>query len=58
MPEFITLQEASELARVPLSTVRLWVKQGKINAVKVGKKYLTTRNQVILDLGLTTLQSN
>jgi excisionase family DNA binding protein len=54
---YITLQQVSTLVNVPLSTVRQWVREGKLHAVKVGKKYLTTKQQVEHDLGLDKLRS-
>lgn len=39
-PEYLTLAEASVLARTPIPTLRQWVREGRIQAYRPGRKVL------------------
>ena len=49
-----TVKEVAELLNVYYRTIHLWIKQGKIKAKQVGRKYLITQEEIdyILENGL------
>jgi len=50
--KFLTLQEAADLLRVPVATIRYWRTVGKIKVVKPGRHPLVLQQQLLKDLGL------
>ena len=42
--ERLTLDQATERAAVSVGTLRRWIRSGRLQAVKVGGKWLTTKN--------------
>lgn len=44
--EFYTIKEVSELFKVAYLTVYRWIKQGKLNAFRVGKKYMIKKSDI------------
>ena len=39
LEQYVTLQMIEERYRVPYSTLRQWIREGKLPAMKVGKQY-------------------
>jgi len=39
LSELLTVQEVSDILKVKLTTVRKWIRQGKIQGVKLGKSW-------------------
>jgi len=39
LSELLTAQEVSDILKVKLTTVRKWIRQGKIQGVKLGKSW-------------------
>lgn len=37
-PEFVTLDQASSLSSVPVTTLRQWIREGRIQAFKPGRR--------------------
>lgn len=48
----IKIAEAAALPGVAPATMRLWVRQGRIRAVKVGREWLINRAELMRTLGL------
>jgi excisionase family DNA binding protein len=46
-PEFLTLTEAARLFRVCPRTLRRWIAAGQIPFVRIGRKFLFRREQVL-----------
>ncbi len=46
MSETITVREAAEICRVEERTIRDWIKQGKLKAMRLGKRYRLERADV------------
>ncbi len=46
-PRYLTLKEASEIARTPASTLRKWIWQGRLQAFKPGRNVLIKENDLI-----------
>lgn len=44
--EYLTLEEAARELRVNLDTMRRYVREGRIQAGKVGKRYMVRRKDV------------
>lgn len=42
MKEYLTIKEVSERLSISEQTVRIWIKDGKLPAVKVGRRYRVT----------------
>lgn len=49
-PELIGLQEAADLCGVSYRTIRRWVADGRINAVRVGPRLLKINAEDVLKL--------
>jgi len=43
---FYTINEVAEIFRVNYFTILNWIREGKINSIKVGKKRLIPANEV------------
>jgi excisionase family DNA binding protein len=43
----LTLEEASELVRAPVSTIRFWIWQGKLTAYKPGRTVLVKQAELV-----------
>lgn len=41
-----TVKEVAEIFNVYFRTVHLWIKQGKIKATQVGRKYLISEEEI------------
>lgn len=39
-PRFLTLEEAGELARTPVKSIRLWISSGRLRGFKPGRRVL------------------
>jgi excisionase family DNA binding protein len=46
MPDMLTAREAADLLRLSPQTIALYIKQGKLPAVKVGRSWLIRRVEV------------
>lgn len=46
MPEMLTAREAADLLRLSPQTIALYIKHGKLAAVKVGRSWLIRRADV------------
>ena len=44
--EYLTLEEVAKILRVSLSTIRRWVREGKIEVKRVGKKPLVLKTDI------------
>lgn len=43
---FYTVQEAADLLKVHYQTVRNWIRNGEIRAVKIGRSYRIPKSQI------------
>lgn len=44
---FYTMQELADILQVHYMTVRNWIRDGKLNAVKAGKSYRISKTDII-----------
>jgi excisionase family DNA binding protein len=44
--EYLTLDEIADLTRTPLSSVRAWVRLGKLAATRPGRRVLVSRTDL------------
>lgn len=42
-PEVLFLNEVASLLRLPVTTLRAWARNGRLPAVKIGRRYLVRR---------------
>lgn len=47
IPEFVTVDEAAQLARTGPSTVRHWIREGRLRAAKPGRRVLIERRALL-----------
>lgn len=47
MPEYITVPEAAEIARAPITTIRHWLTVGKLPSYKPGRHQLLRKDQLL-----------
>ncbi len=46
MPKALTIPEAAEQLRVLPQTIRLWIKQGRLKAAKIGRNWIVTQDYI------------
>lgn len=46
-PRYLTLPEASELVRTPVSTLREWISHGRLPAFRPGRRVLVTQGDLV-----------
>lgn len=56
MKEFYTLEEVGEILKISVITLRKYIKQGKIKAIKIGKHWRVTEDN--LQAFLDSLEKN
>ena len=51
---FYTAQETAEVLHVHRNTISNWIKEGKLQAVKIGKSYCISKSEIVklLTVGL------
>ena len=52
MADYLTSIEAAKYIHLPLSTLLLYIREGKIRAIRVGKRYLLIKEEIDRDLKL------
>lgn len=48
MVKLYTCVEISERYQVPIATVWLWIRKKKLSAIKIGKEYRVTEDDILL----------
>ena len=48
--KYMTVPEVSEYLRTPIATIRLYIREGRLHAVKIGRKYLLEKENVDKDI--------
>lgn len=56
LKEFYTLEEVGEILKISVITLRKYIKQGKIKAIKIGKHWRVTEDN--LQAFLDSLEKN
>jgi len=46
MENYLNSQQAAEYLQIPVSTLLLYIRQGKIRAAKIGKSYKLTKDEI------------
>lgn len=44
--KYYTIEEVAEMLKVVYMTVYRWIKQGKLKAYRVGKKYMIKKSEI------------
>ena len=47
IPEYLLLEEAAEIARTTVPTVRFWIQMGKLRARRPGRRVLIRRRDLL-----------
>jgi excisionase family DNA binding protein len=46
-PRYLTIEEAAELARTPVKSVRVWIYDGRLPSFRPGKRVLIRRDDLV-----------